>query len=83
MAWLLAQRAWIVSIPSTRKIDHLNRNLGGKLYQTRYWYEREFETVGKVQEIANQQGTPITTLSVAWVLANPTITSAILDATRI
>src|SRR5580698_5695532 len=32
----------------------------GKLYQARYWHEREFESVGKVQEIADQQKTPIT-----------------------
>ena len=55
----------------------------GKLYQTRYWHEREFETVGQVRKIAEQQGTPMATLSVAWVLANPTITSVILGASRL
>jgi 1-deoxyxylulose-5-phosphate synthase len=54
----------------------------GKLYQARYWHEREFETVGQVQKIAEQQGTPMATLSVAWVLANPAITSVILGASR-
>ena len=29
LAWLLAQRPWIVPIPGTRNIDHLNENLGG------------------------------------------------------
>jgi Aldo/keto reductase family len=47
----------------------------GQAYHARYWHEREFETVAGVQEIARQHGTPITTLSVAWVLANPAITS--------
>jgi aryl-alcohol dehydrogenase-like predicted oxidoreductase len=55
----------------------------GKLYQTRYWHEREFQTVGKIQEIAEQQGTPMATLSVAWILANPAITSVILGASHI
>jgi aryl-alcohol dehydrogenase-like predicted oxidoreductase len=55
----------------------------GKAYQARYWHEREFETVARVQEIAKQHGTPITTLSVAWVLANPAITSVILGASRV
>ena len=55
----------------------------GKLYQARYWHEREFETVGKIQEIAEQQGTPMATLSVAWILANPAITSVILGASHI
>jgi 1-deoxyxylulose-5-phosphate synthase len=55
----------------------------GKMYHARYWHEREFETVGKVQEIAQQQGTAMATLSVAWVLANPTVASVILGASRI
>lgn len=54
----------------------------GKLYQSRYWHEREFETVGRIQEIAKQQETPMGTLSVAWILANPAITSVILGASR-
>ncbi len=55
----------------------------GKMYHARYWHEREFESVGKVEEIAEQQKTPITTLSVAWVLANPAVTSVILGASRL
>jgi aryl-alcohol dehydrogenase-like predicted oxidoreductase len=52
------------------------------MYHARYWHEREFETVGKVQQIAERQRTPMPTLSIAWVLANPTITSVILGASR-
>ena len=55
----------------------------GKSYHARYWHEREFETVARVQEIAKQQGEPITALSVAWVLANPAVTSVILGASRV
>jgi aryl-alcohol dehydrogenase-like predicted oxidoreductase len=55
----------------------------GKLYHARYWHEREFETVGKIQKIAEREGTPMATLSVAWILANPAITSVILGASRI
>jgi aryl-alcohol dehydrogenase-like predicted oxidoreductase len=55
----------------------------GRAYHARYWHEREFETVARVQEIAKQHGTAITTLSVAWVLANPAITSVILGASRV
>jgi aryl-alcohol dehydrogenase-like predicted oxidoreductase len=28
LAWLMAQKPWIVSIPGTRNMDHLNENLG-------------------------------------------------------
>jgi 1-deoxyxylulose-5-phosphate synthase len=55
----------------------------GQAYHAWYWHEPEFETVARVQEIAKQHGTPITTLSVAWVLANPGITSVILGASRV
>jgi 1-deoxyxylulose-5-phosphate synthase len=55
----------------------------GELYQTRYWHEREFQTVGQVQKIAEQKGSQTETLSVAWVLVNPAITSVILGASRL
>lgn len=55
----------------------------GAMYHARYWHEREFETVGQVQKIANQLDTPMATLSVAWVLANPAVTSVILGASRL
>jgi aryl-alcohol dehydrogenase-like predicted oxidoreductase len=62
-----------------------SKELGGfgKLYQARYWHEREFESVGQVEKLAEQQKTPITTLSVAWVLLNPAVTSVILGASRL
>jgi aryl-alcohol dehydrogenase-like predicted oxidoreductase len=28
LAWLLGQKPWIVPIPGTRKLEHLNENLG-------------------------------------------------------
>jgi aryl-alcohol dehydrogenase-like predicted oxidoreductase len=55
----------------------------GQMYHARNWHEREFETVTAVQEVATQHGTPITTLSVAWILANPAVTSVILGASRV
>jgi 1-deoxyxylulose-5-phosphate synthase len=55
----------------------------GKSYYARYWHEREFEAVAGIQEIAKQHEMPVTTLSVAWILANPVITSVILGASRV
>jgi aryl-alcohol dehydrogenase-like predicted oxidoreductase len=55
----------------------------GQTYYARYWHEREFEAVARVQRIAEQHETPITTLAVAWLLANPASTSAILGASRV
>jgi aryl-alcohol dehydrogenase-like predicted oxidoreductase len=55
----------------------------GKLYQARYWHQREFETVGQVRAITEQEATSMATLAVAWVLANPAVTSVILGASRV
>ncbi|MFT4173935.1 MAG: aldo/keto reductase [Rhodocyclaceae bacterium] len=52
------------------------------VYQKRYWHEREFATIDTIRGIAAEAGIPMTTLAVAWVLANPTITSAIIGASR-
>jgi aryl-alcohol dehydrogenase-like predicted oxidoreductase len=46
-------------------------------------YGGRVATVARVQELAKEYGTPITTLSVAWLLANPAITSVILSASRV
>jgi len=51
-------------------------------YQERYWHEREFSTVEALRRTVGEAGLSLTTASVAWVLANPTITSAILGASR-
>jgi aryl-alcohol dehydrogenase-like predicted oxidoreductase len=54
----------------------------GKKYSGWYWDERKFGTVGRIQEIADQQGVPITTLCTSWLLANPVVTSVILGPSR-
>jgi aryl-alcohol dehydrogenase-like predicted oxidoreductase len=54
----------------------------GAMYQQRYWHEREFETIEKLKQIAAETGESLTKTSVAWVLANPAVTSAIIGASR-
>jgi aryl-alcohol dehydrogenase (NADP+) len=51
-------------------------------YQDRYWHQREFATVEALRRAVGEAGLSLTTASVAWVLANPAITSAILGASR-
>jgi aryl-alcohol dehydrogenase-like predicted oxidoreductase len=70
---------------NTPETGRFSAELGGfgQTYYARYWHEREFETVGRVQEIAQEDGTSITTLSVAWLLANPSVRSVILGASRV
>ena len=54
----------------------------GKMYQQRYWHEREFQSIEQIKGVISDAGQNMTTTSVAWVLANPQITSAIIGASR-
>jgi len=51
-------------------------------YRTRYWHDREFETVEDIRLVADEAGLPMTQMAIAWVLANPTITAPIIGASR-
>jgi aryl-alcohol dehydrogenase-like predicted oxidoreductase len=51
-------------------------------YQERYWHEREFETVEALRPLAAGAGMPLARLAVAWMLAEPAITSPIVGASR-
>ena len=52
------------------------------MYQQRYWHEREFNTIEKVRGLATEAGLSMTSVAIAWVLAHPAITSAIIGASR-
>jgi aryl-alcohol dehydrogenase-like predicted oxidoreductase len=54
----------------------------GTMYQGRYWNDRAFETVSKLHALADEAGVPLSTLAVAWVMANPLITAPLLGASR-
>ena len=54
----------------------------GQMYQSRYWHEREFDTVAQLQPLADEAGVSLVTLSVAWVLANDAVTAPIIGASR-
>jgi 1-deoxyxylulose-5-phosphate synthase len=56
--------------------------LAAERYQERYWNERTFATVETLQRVAAQAGISLTTLSIAWTLANPAITAPLLGASR-
>ena len=63
LAWLLAQKPWIVPIPGTRNLDHLNKNLGAINVQLTPADLREIETEfskirvhgGRMNEMQMQQ----------------------------
>jgi len=51
-------------------------------YQERYWNDRMFKTIDELRPIAEAAGVSMATMAVQWVLANPTITSPIVGASR-
>ena len=53
-----------------------------QLYQDRYWHDRMFETVERIQAIAAELGIHPVTLAVSWVMANPVVTAPIVGASR-
>jgi len=54
----------------------------GAMYTERYWHDREFATVEALRKITEAAGLPLITTSIAWVLANPVITSALIGASH-
>jgi aryl-alcohol dehydrogenase (NADP+) len=56
--------------------------VAGRMYQDRYWHEREFATVAALRPLAAEAGLDLVTLAIAWVMANPVVTAPILGASR-
>jgi aryl-alcohol dehydrogenase-like predicted oxidoreductase len=57
LAWLLAQKPWIVPIPGTRNLDHLNENLGAINVQLTPTDLREIETAfSKIKVYGGRMG---------------------------
>ncbi len=55
---------------------------GAALYKDRYWHEREFVAVDAFTQLAAGSGIAPVPLAIAWVLAQPGVTSVILGASR-
>jgi aryl-alcohol dehydrogenase (NADP+) len=51
-------------------------------YTDRYWHDAMFDSVEAIRTVAEDAGTPMATLAVQWVLANPVITAPIIGASR-
>lgn len=51
------------------------------LYEKRYWYESTLEAVERLKPLAAKAGLTLAQYAVAWVLANPAVTSTIVGAT--
>jgi aryl-alcohol dehydrogenase-like predicted oxidoreductase len=51
------------------------------VYHKRYWQDEQFAAVDHLQQFFASRNKPLTQVAVAWVLAQPDITSAIVGAT--
>jgi len=49
----------------------------GKAYLERYWSETNFKAVDQIRKLAKEHGVSLPQFSLAWILSNETITSAI------
>ncbi len=54
----------------------------GQMYQERYWQQAQFEAVEELKAFFDARNKPLAQVALAWVLAQPGITSAILGASR-
>jgi 1-deoxyxylulose-5-phosphate synthase len=54
----------------------------GELYRKRYWNEAVFEAVEAMVKYLEPRGKSLTHTAIAWVLAQPGITSAIVGASK-
>jgi aryl-alcohol dehydrogenase (NADP+) len=53
-----------------------------RIYQHRYWQDPQFEVVEKLAKECEARGQALASVAVAWVLAQPAVTSAIVGASR-
>ena len=54
----------------------------GEMYQARYWHESQFSAVEKLKEVVQSKDQNMVSISIAWVLRQPGISSALIGATR-
>jgi aryl-alcohol dehydrogenase-like predicted oxidoreductase len=53
-----------------------------RMYQWRYWQDAQFDEVAALQKEVEARGLDLVSVAIAWVLAQPGITSAIIGASR-
>jgi aryl-alcohol dehydrogenase-like predicted oxidoreductase len=54
----------------------------GELYRARYWQEAPMRAVEQLKRLCDERNVPLAQVALAWVLAQPAITSAIVGASK-
>jgi aryl-alcohol dehydrogenase-like predicted oxidoreductase len=62
--------------------SHFSLGKTGELYRQRYWQHAQFEAVEALRRRFEPRGQSLVTVAVAWVLAQPGITAAIVGASK-
>jgi aryl-alcohol dehydrogenase-like predicted oxidoreductase len=65
----------------TAPADNTRFAVAGKLYMDRYWNDQCFAAVQRLKEFLSPRGKSLLHVALAWVLARPEVTSAIVGAT--
>ena len=70
--------------PGTQPQEGTRFTLGkaGRMYQERYWKERELEMSTSFAALAKEHGVVPAQAAIAWVLRHPAVTSVIIGASR-
>jgi aryl-alcohol dehydrogenase-like predicted oxidoreductase len=62
------------SLPDSARVEGVKK---------RYFNERGFEAIDKIEEVGRSYGATASQMSIAWILANPSVSSAIIGANTI
>ena len=54
----------------------------GKVYRARYWQEAQMQAVDQLKQLCAEREVSLTQVALAWVLAQPGITAAIVGASK-
>ncbi len=56
--------------------------VAGEMYSERYWQDAQFAAVGKMKDFFAKRNKPMPQVSIAWVLSQNVVTSAIIGASN-
>ncbi len=64
------------------ELGRFNLPEASKLYRSRYWHDEQFEIIERMKKFFSERNKSLTQVSIAWVLKQQAITSAIVGASK-
>jgi aryl-alcohol dehydrogenase (NADP+) len=68
--------------PEPEEQGRFTLGTAGKIYRHRYWQEAQFAAVERLKKEVESRGHDLVSVAVAWVVAQPGVTSAIIGASK-